>query len=49
MLWLCLRVADAVFGVERMHFECSSINEQTRTDKLLVLVVFSQNVAHVLA
>src|SRR5580700_6624859 len=32
-----------------MHFECSGIDEQTRTDKFVMLVVFSQNVAHVLA
>ena len=43
------QIADPVFGVKRMHFECGSINEQTRTDKFIVLVVFPQNVAHVLA
>jgi len=32
-----------------MHFECSRIDKEARTDKFLVLVVFSQNVAHVLA
>ena len=42
------QIADPVFGVERMHFECSGINEQTRTDKFVVLVVFPQDVAHVL-
>src|ERR1700733_5721352 len=27
------QIADPVFGVKRMHFECGSIDEQTRTDK----------------
>src|SRR5580704_9292782 len=43
------QVAHPVFGVKRMHFECRRIDEQTRTDKLLVLVVFAQDVTHVLA
>ena len=43
------QIADPVFGIKRMHFERSGIDEQTRTDKLVVLVVFSQDVAHVLA
>src|ERR1017187_597824 len=43
------QIADAVFGIERMHFECGSIDEQTRADKLVVLMVLSQDVAHVLA
>jgi hypothetical protein len=42
------QIADPVFGIERMHFECGGIDEQTRTDKFVLLVVFSQNVAHVL-
>jgi len=43
------QIADTVFRIERMHFECSRIDKEARTDKFLVLVVFSQNVAHVLA
>ena len=43
------QIADPVFGIKRMHFEGSSIDKQARTDKFVVLVVFSQDMAHVLA
>ena len=43
-IMLVPQIADPVFGVERMHFECSGINEQTWTDKFVMLVVFSQDV-----
>ena len=43
------QIADPVFGIQRMHFERCRIDEQSRTDKLVLLVVFPQYVAHVLA
>src|ERR1700677_2068367 len=43
------QIADPVFGIERMHFECSGINEKARTDKLILLVMFAKDVTHVLA
>jgi hypothetical protein len=32
-----------------MHFKCRNVHEQTRTDKLILFVVFPQYVAYVLA
>jgi hypothetical protein len=42
-------VGQPVGRVERVHLERGDVGEEARADELLVLVVFAQHVAHVLA
>ena len=44
-----LQFRQAVFGVERVHFQRGGINEKARADEFLVLVMVAQDVADVLA
>jgi hypothetical protein len=39
---------DAIFGVERMHFQCGDVGEKTRSDELLVFAVVAQHMTDIL-
>src|SRR5690606_12710765 len=41
--------ADAVFGIERMQLKRCGIDQETRTDELIVLLVITQDMADILA
>ena len=45
----CLQILEPVLRIEGVHLQRGDIDEKTRTDELLVLLMFAQNVAHVLA
>ena len=44
-----LQIGQAVFGVERVHFQRGGVDEEARADEFLVLVMVAQDVADVLA
>src|SRR5262245_28132618 len=44
-----LELGEAVLGVERVHLERGGVHEEARADELVVLLVFAQHVADVLA
>jgi hypothetical protein len=44
-----LQVFNAIFGIERVHFERRDMHEESRTGELLEIMVLAQYVAHVLA
>src|SRR5678815_185614 len=46
---LLLEIGLAVLDVERVHLERRRVDQEARSDELLVLVVVAQHVAHVLA
>src|SRR5271168_2759679 len=46
---LFAKVRDAVFSVQRIHFERGDIDQEARTDEFVVLVVIAQHVTDVLA
>ena len=41
--------AQPVLGIERMHFKRGDIDQEPRSNELLVEVMFAQHVAHILA
>ena len=44
-----LEFRQAVFGVQRMHLQCSGIDQETRADEFGVHVMIAQDVADILA
>jgi len=42
------QLSDAVFGVERVHFERRDVDEKTRADKFVVHFMIAQHMADVL-
>ena len=45
----CCSSVDPVLGVERMHLERRDVDQEARSDELLVQVMVAQDVADVLA
>jgi hypothetical protein len=44
-----LEIGSAVEGIERVHLELRGVNEQSRSDELLVQLMVPQHVTDVLA
>src|SRR6476659_9043871 len=43
------QILQTVFHIKRVHFKCSGINEESRTDEFIMKLVFTQHMTHVLA
>jgi hypothetical protein len=43
------KIAHAIFSVERVHLKSRRVYQETRADELIVLVMFAQDVAYILA
>ena len=43
------QIGDTIRGIERIHLQRGGIDQESRTDELVVHVVIAQHVAHVLA
>jgi hypothetical protein len=46
---IVLQIGSAVEGVERMHLELSRVNQEPRSDELLVQLMIAQDVTDILA
>ena len=44
-----LQIRDAVFGIERMHFQRSGVHQEAGADELVMLVMVAQHMANILA
>ena len=44
-----LQIRDAIFGIERMHFQRSGVQQEAGSDELVMLVMIAQHMANVLA